>query len=227
MSKGPGVQKMFDDISGRYDLMNRVMTFGQDQKWRKFVVTKSGTSGKCWSLDLASGTGDIAALMTTQFPDTSVIAADFSINMLREAQKRFSNETIYWLGCDANELPYKDNFFQSCTFGYLLRNVDNVLQVLCEVHRVLAPGGKVACLDTTPPRKNLLYPFIQLYLRFGIPILGKMIARDEAAYSYLTGSTLEFYGAEELAQLFSQAGFKKVSFKKFMSGTIAVHWGEK
>lgn len=227
MSKGPGVQKMFDAIAGRYDLMNRVMTMGQDQKWRRFVVNMAGDPGDGLTLDLATGTGDIGALMTDTHPQAKVVGGDFSLNMLMEAKKRFSDKQISWQACDANMLPFADDIFQSVTFGYLLRNVDDALRVLKEVRRVLKPGGKVVCLDTTPPTKNLLYPFVRFYFRYGIPILGKLIADDEAAYAYLTGSTMDFHNAEELAALFSDAGFIRVGYKKFMLGTIGVHWGEK
>ncbi len=227
MSKGPGVQKMFDDIATRYDLMNRVMTFGQDQRWRRFVVEKAGQLENEWVLDLASGTGDIASLVRQTAPASKVIGADFSRNMLAEAAKRFPDSGIFWNVCDANHLPYGDNLFKAVTFGYLLRNIDDSLNVLKEVRRVLDIGGTVVCLDTTPPAKTILYPFIQLYLRYGIPLLGRLIARDEAAYSYLTGSTMGFYEAEELAVLFREAGFHRVNYKKFMMGTIGIHWGTK
>ncbi len=227
MSKGPGVQKMFDAIAGRYDLMNRVMTMGQDQKWRRFVVEMAGDPGDGLTLDLATGTGDIGALMTDTHPRARVVGGDFSLNMLMEAKKRFSGKRISWQACDANMLPFADDNFQSVTFGYLLRNVDDALKVLKEVRRVLKPGGKVVCLDTTPPAKNLFYPFVRFYFRYGIPVLGKLIADDEAAYAYLTGSTMDFHTAEALAGLFSEAGFTNVGYKKFMLGTIGVHWGEK
>lgn len=226
LSKGPGVQKMFDAIATRYDLMNRVMTLGQDQKWRRFVVQMAGEDGGA-SLDLATGTGDIAALMSEKFPSTQVIGGDFSLNMLKQARNRFGNSSINWHACDANCLPFGDNTFHSVTFGYLLRNVDDVEGVLKEVRRVLKPGGRVVCLDTTPPAKDMLYPFVRLYLKYGIPIMGKMIANDEAAYSYLTGSTMEFYSAEELEKLFASSGLTGVGHKKFMLGTIGIHWGIK
>lgn len=226
MNKGPGVQKMFDAIAGRYDVMNRVMTLGQDQRWRRFVVKKAGDPNGRMTLDLATGTGDIAALMVDTY-DAEVIGADFSLNMLKEAHNRFETKSINWLACDANILPCVDGVFDSVTFGYLLRNVDDTMKVLKEVFRVLRPGGNVVCLDTTPPAKNMLYPFLQFYFRFCIPAMGKFIADDETAYAYLTGSTMEFYEAEELCSLFKEAGFMQVSFKKFMFGTIAVHWGEK
>ncbi len=225
--KGPGVQQMFDDIAGSYDLMNRVMTLGQDQRWRQFVVEQAGADKNGWLLDLATGTGDIAVLLGKKNPAARVIGADFSAGMLGEAARRFHGEDISWQVCDANQLPFADNTFEAITFGYLLRNVDNAQNVLSEVFRTLAPGGRVVCLDTTPPAKNMLYPFIQLYLRFGVPLLGRIFAGDAGAYAYLTGSTLAFYNADKLAALFTEAGFANVGYKKFMCGTIGVHWGEK
>ncbi len=228
MSKAQSVQKMFDGIAGRYDLMNRVMTMGQDQRWRQFVVKQAGDPGNGTVLDLATGTGDIAALSHRLYPDCRVIGADFSLNMLKEAKNRFSEEqNICWQATDANCLPFASNSFNYVTFGYLLRNVDDVVKVLKEVNRVLKKGGRAVCLDTTPPTKNFLYPFIQMYFRFGIPLLGRLIARDENAYAYLTGSTLDFHNADELCNAFKQAGFSSVSYRKFMLGTIAVHWGTK
>lgn len=226
VSKGPGVQRMFDAIAGRYDLMNRVMTLGQDQKWRRFVVGKAGDPGSGAMLDLATGTGDIAGLMCRMYPGGRVVAGDFSFNMLSEAKKRFGSR-IMWHSCDANRLPFADNTFKAVSFGYLLRNVDDSLVVLREAYRVLQKGGKVVCLDTTPPQRGLSYPFIQMYFRFGIPFMGRLLADDEAAYAYLTGSTMGFHTAPELAELFTEAGFADVGYRKFMVGTIAVHWGEK
>ena len=218
---------MFDAIAGRYDLMNRVMTLGQDQKWRRYVVQRAGDPEGGRVLDLATGTGDIAALTSQMYRGCRVVGGDFSLNMLLQARQRFDRNNISWQAADANTLPFAAETFESVTFGYLLRNVDDLETVLREVHRVLKRGGRVVCLDTTPPEKNIFYPFIQLYLRVGIPLLGRMIARDENAYAYLTGSTMDFYSAEDLAAAFQRAGFSAVGYKKFMLGTIAVHWGEK
>ena len=218
---------MFDAIADRYDLMNKVMTFGQDRRWREFVADCGGKIGSEWVLDLACGTGEIAAQFKTSNPEARVIGADFSRNMLARASQDLSAATIRFQACDANQLPYRDGVFQAVSFGYLLRNVDDSLNVLREVFRVLSTGGRVICLDTTPPARNLLYPFIRIYLAVVIPLLGRLIARDQSAYAYLTGSTMDFHDAETLAGLFREAGFSEVSFKKFMFGTIAVHWGRK
>jgi demethylmenaquinone methyltransferase/2-methoxy-6-polyprenyl-1,4-benzoquinol methylase len=218
---------MFDTIADRYDLMNRVMTCGQDRRWKEFVVNRGGAIGDGWVLDLACGTGEIAAQFRKSNLEAKIIGADFSRNMLIRAQRDLSAASIAFQACDANCLPYRDGVFQTVSFGYLLRNVDDALMVLKEVYRVLSPGGRVICLDTTPPAKNLLYPFIRLYLAVGIPLLGRLIARDQSAYAYLTGSTMDFHDAETLARMFEKAGFDQVSYKKFMFGTVAVHWGTK
>ena len=218
---------MFDAIADRYDLMNRVMTFGQDRRWKDFVVNRGGMIGNGWVLDLACGTGEIAAQFRKSNPNARIVGADFSRNMLIRAQQDLSAATIRFQACDANHLPYRGGVFRAVSFGYLLRNVDDSSIVLKEVYRVLSAGGRVICLDTTPPARNLLYPFIRLYLAVVIPLLGRLIARDQSAYAYLTGSTMEFDDADTLARLFEEAGFNQVSYKKFMFGTIAVHWGTK
>jgi len=224
--KGQRVRRMFDTIADRYDLMNRVMTLGFDQSWRRLVVEKARLPAGGALLDLACGTGDIAALAAARHPASRIIAADFAANMLKEARRRFPDVAISWLACDANHLPFADGQFAAVTFGYLLRNVGDVAAVLAEVHRVLVPGGRVVCLDTTPP-KGVVAPFTRLYLATVVPLLGKLLAGDEAAYSYLTGSTMNFYAAEDLAALFTAAGFGDVGFTRLMGGSIAVHWGEK
>jgi len=225
-NKGQRVRRMFDAIAGRYDLMNRVMTLGFDQSWRRLVVEKANPGAGEALLDLACGTGDIAALAAAGHPGSRIVAADFSGNMLKEARRRFPMAAVSWLACDANHLPFADGGFAAVTFGYLLRNVGDVPAVLAEVHRVLAPGGRVVCLDTTPPR-GALAPFTRLYLAAVVPFLGKLLARDQAAYSYLTGSTMDFYSAEDLAALFCAAGFSDVGFMRLMGGAIALHWGGK
>jgi len=224
--KGQRVRRMFDDIAHHYDLMNRAMTLGFDQRWRRLVVEKANPRAGETLLDLACGTGDIAALAAERYPSSRIVAADFSGNMLKEARRRFPESAITWLVCDANHLPFADGELDAVTFGYLLRNVSDVKAVLAEIHRVLAPGGRVVGLDTTPPR-GAVTPLVKLYLTAVVPLLGKLLAGDRAAYSYLTGSTMNFYAAEDLAALFAAAGFQGVGFKRLMCGSVAVHWGRK
>lgn len=225
------VQQMFGRIARRYDLMNRLMTFGQDHSWRRFVVQQARLSPGAWLLDIATGTGDIAFEAQQQVPDLHVVAADFALPMMRVGQQRErarnSMRPFAWQGADTYNLPYTHNVFDAVVSGYLFRNVKDIPRALSEQLRVLKPGGWIVTLDTTPPPRNHLRPFIQLHLKFVIPTLGRLITGQADAYEYLPESTLGFKTAEELAALMREAGLQNVNFKRFMFGTMAVHWGQK
>lgn len=221
------VQKMFGRIAGRYNLMNRLMTFGQDMRWRRFVVQQAqlGEAGKV--LDLATGTGDIAFEALKTAPNTLVVGADFALPMMYVGQKLPLGAQVKWAGADALQLPFAANTFDAVTSGYLVRNVIDIPQCLNEQLRVLKPGGRIVILDSAPPPKNLLRPFILIHLKYVIPLLGRMISRHPSAYQYLPESTQAFKTPNELADLMRQAGIRNVQYKTFMFGTMAVHWGEK
>lgn len=223
------VQTMFDELAPRYDLMNRVMTLGMDQRWRKFAVKKSIIQPGHLVLDLAAGTGDIAFAIQKLHPDATVIAGDFSIGMLIHGRKRSNGEKLHWIACDAMRLPFADNCLDAVIFGYLLRNVANLTQTLAEINRVLKPGGRIVCLDTTPPSKSILSPLIKLYMKLGLRFFAKAVGTDPtgANYRYLFESTLNFLPAPELAKVFEQAGFSNVGYKTLNFKTIAIHWGHK
>jgi len=221
------VRALFDRLAPRYDLMNRVMTLGQDQRWRRFVARRAEAVGEARVLDLAAGTGDIAFEVKRRWPEADVVAADFSINMLLHGRRRPHGERVRWIACDAMNLPFPDGWFDAVVFGYLLRNVGDIDRTLREAWRALKPGGRIVCLDTSPPPRGPLRPLIRLYLRRGLPLLGRMLARDADAYDYLCQSTLEFETPEALAARFVHAGFAEVEWRRFMFGTVAVHWARK
>lgn len=218
------VQQMFGRIAGRYDLMNRLMTFGQDQRWRRFVVQQARLPRGGWLLDIATGTGDIALEARRQVPDLRVVAADFALPMMRVGQRREGASAIAWQAADTLRLPYASASFDAVTSGYLFRNVTDIPGALREQIRVLKPGGRLVTLDTTPPR-GPLRPFVNVHLRYVIPMLGRIVAGQADAYRYLPESTLGFKTAEELADLMRAAGLVDVGFRRFMLGTMAVHWG--
>lgn len=224
------VQGMFDRIAERYNIMNRVMTGGQDMKWRRFVIEKAQLPDNGKLLDLATGTGDIAFEALKKTPSAQVIGADFALQMMVVGQRQPEyGSKVGWAGADAMQLPFPDTSFDAVVSGYLVRNVIDIPKTLSEQKRILKPGGRIVVLDTTPPPNNLLKPFILMHLKYGIPLLGRLIAGKSAsdAYTYLPQSTQAFKTPEELAMLLEQAGFRDVEFKTFMFGTMAVHWGTK
>jgi demethylmenaquinone methyltransferase / 2-methoxy-6-polyprenyl-1,4-benzoquinol methylase len=221
------MQDMFGRIAARYDLMNRLMTFGQDQRWRHFVVQQARLKPGGWLLDIATGTGDIALEVRHQVPGVHVVAADLTLPMMRVGQRRNGASALAWQAADTLHLPYTDAVFDAVTSGYLFRNVPDIPAALAEQVRVLKPGGWLVTLDTTPPPHNLLRPFIGVHLRYVIPLLGRFVTGQRDAYRYLPESTLGFKTADELAALMRTAGLEQVQYKRFMFGTMAVHWGQK
>lgn len=216
---------MFTDISGRYDIMNRLMTFGQDRSWRRFVAETALLPDDGLLLDAGTGTGDIALAVLNHYPAATVVGADFSFEMMEVGQRRRKGKPILWCCSDALELPFKNDTFDAVTSGYLIRNVSDINCVFKEKMRVLRPGGRLVCLDTTPPPHNALRPLILIHLKFVIPLLGLLVAQNRDAYKYLPESTQNFVKPKDLAAIMREVGLTDVSYKKFMMGTMAVHWG--
>ena len=221
------VQSMFGRIAHRYDLLNRLMTFGQDVRWRKQAIGKLGISPGDTVLDLGAGTGDLAFEVIRRHPGAFVVASDFTAEMVLVGRQRRDGSKVAWVIADAMNLPFAGECADAVVSGYLLRNVPDVDQTLWEQHRALKPGGRAASLDTTPPRKNLLRPFLEFYLHRVIPVLGKLVAGDAEAYTYLPSSTEHFLTAETLAERFEGTKFTGVGFVRKMLGTMAIHWGRK
>jgi demethylmenaquinone methyltransferase/2-methoxy-6-polyprenyl-1,4-benzoquinol methylase len=218
---------MFTRIAGRYDVMNRLMTFGQDLSWRKEVIRRAAIQPGNRVLDLGSGTGDIALEIHAHQPDAWPLAADFTVEMMRVGQKRPNGDALDWCATDALNLPYANESFDAVVSGFLMRNVSDLPRALAEQRRILKPGGRIVILDTTRPPENLLAPFIRIHLNTVIPTLGKLITGESEAYTYLPDTTKGFLRAEELAMRMSDATFSGIGFKRVMFGTIAIHWGMK
>ena len=221
------VQGMFSRIARRYDLMNRLMTAGQDVRWRREVVRRTGIPESGRLLDLGAGTGDLAWETRRQHPGSQPVAADFTLEMMRVGKSRPNFPSLDWSAADALHLPFLTETFDAVISGFLLRNVVDVPQALSEQYRVLKPGGRVVVLDTTQPTRNLLSPLINFHLHVIIPFLGRIVAGASEAYTYLPESTEVFLQAEQLAAYFNQAGFKEVGFRRLMFRTVAIHWGRK
>lgn len=220
------VRRMFGAIAGSYDRMNRLMTAGMDQAWRRQVIRLAGVQAGQTVLDLGAGTGDLARDTLRQEPGSRVVAADFTLEMMLEGKKRPASPQE-WSAADALALPFAANSFHALVSGFLLRNVTNLDQALREQFRVLRPGGRWVCLDTTRPGRSLLAPFIRFYMNRVIPLLGGLISGNRAAYTYLPQTSQAFLSAEELRGRVEAAGFRAVRFRRYNFGTIAIHWAQK
>ena len=225
--KERAVQKMFGQIAGRYDLMNRLMTFGQDQVWRKCVVRAAARPKGGTLLDAGTGTGRIGQEALKDDPLATVVGSDFSLEMMRVGRQRKNGGSMLWCAGDALYLPFKRASFDVVTSGYLIRNVSNAVQAFSEQVRVVKPGGRVVCLDTSPPPDNFFRSAILFFLNTIIPFLGQLISGNKSAYTYLPESTKEFSTPEQLARMMRTAGLADIKYRKYMFGTIAVHVGSK
>lgn len=225
--QGSDLQAMFTSIARRYDLMNWLMTGGQDTRWRWEVIRRTNLPPGGRILDLGAGTGDLAYLALRQNPDCTPVAADFTLAMMRVGKANRADESINWSAADALNLPFESGCFEAVVSGFLLRNVDDIARSLEEQRRVLKPGGRLVALDTTRPERNLISPFVNFHLHVIIPNLGRLITGSEVAYTYLPDSTEAFMRAEQLADRMREAGFQQVGFRRLMLGTIAIHWAEK
>ena len=226
------VQRMFSGIAHRYDLMNRVMTAGRDVSWRREVIQRVSIPAGGLLLDLGSGTGDLAFEALRQCPTCRVMTADFTIDMMRIGKARPENQNtaadmLDWSAADANSLPFPEDVFDAAVSGFLMRNVSDVDRCLGEQYRVLAPGGRIAALDTTPPPKTIYSPIIKFHLRYLIPTLGTIIAGQPDAYRYLPNTTESFLYPQQLSARLQKAGFEQVGYQHLMFGTVAISWGTK
>jgi demethylmenaquinone methyltransferase/2-methoxy-6-polyprenyl-1,4-benzoquinol methylase len=218
------VRSVFSRIALRYDLMNRLMTGGQDVHWRKEAIAILNLTSGERLLDLGAGTGDLAREALRQCSTLHVVAADFTMEMMRAGTRDIAFD---WSAADAPQLPFPNATFDAIVSGFLMRNVGNLSVALEEQFRVLKPLGRIAILETTRPRQNLLSPFIWFHMHVIIPMLGMLISGFREAYTYLPDSTEGFLYAEELAERMKEAGFKNVRYGYKMFHTVAIHYGER
>lgn len=223
---------MFGAIAARYDLLNRVMTFGLDRGWRQFAVTqvtRSMWTGQRRALDVATGTGDFLPILHSAMPDALVVGADFCLPMMQAGVGKLdaTGERGAYVGGDALKLPFPDDSFDAITTGFGMRNVADLLGALREMHRVAKPGGRLACLEVARPRSPLLRWGHRLYFMRIVPLIGWLLGGNIEAYTYLPQSAERFPPPEHLRDLLAAAGWRHVRYRLLGLGAVAVHIAEK
>ncbi|RDU36345.1 bifunctional demethylmenaquinone methyltransferase/2-methoxy-6-polyprenyl-1,4-benzoquinol methylase [Neobacillus piezotolerans] len=230
-SKEERVHSVFESIYDNYDKMNSVISFKQHIAWRKDTMKRMNVRPGAKALDLCCGTADwTIALADAVGKGGEVVGLDFSKNMLKIGQQKIDALNLSQASLihgNAMELPFLDDTFDYVTIGFGLRNVPDYMQVLKEMYRVVKPGGIAVCLETSQPTLPVYRQLYFFYFRFIMPLFGKMFAKSYNEYSWLQESARDFPGAKELAGMFEEAGFQKVSYKPYSGGAAAVHFGHK
>ncbi len=222
--KGQYVSQMFGRIATRYDVINRLMSFGQDQSWRRRMAELAQLPPNGLVLDLATGTGDVGFVLLEHYPDAEVIGADFALPMMQVGQKkRDINTPLYFVDADALTLPFEKDKFDSVLHAFLMRNISDIPTGFKEQWRVLKPGGRLICLEIVGPSSPLIRKGYQLFFEQLVPKLGKLISGDAEAYTYLPQSVLRFPAPKLLSQLMRESGFVNVYYEPVMLGSIAIH----
>lgn len=210
LGKKEQVTQMFDTISGKYDNLNRVISFGIDIKWRKKVLKLVSEKSPEKILDIATGTGDLAILMTNTSAK-EITGLDISEGMLDVGRKKVKEKNLdtkikMVLG-DSENLPFDDNYFDAITVAFGVRNFENLEKGLSEIFRTLKPNGIFVILETSVPTK---FPFKQgynFYTKYILPAIGKLFSKDKSAYSYLSESAAVFPHGEKLNNILREIGF--------------------
>jgi demethylmenaquinone methyltransferase/2-methoxy-6-polyprenyl-1,4-benzoquinol methylase len=215
------VRAMFGRIAHRYVLANSLMTLGLDRRWRRYAVRQANLDPGARLLDMGTGTGDMALEAISSGGSLTVVGADFTQAMMRVGRQRPGGERVLWCAADALVLPFPDSTFDAVVSGFLMRNVINIEAAFVEQRRVVRPGGRIVCLDTSPPSRNGLRPFILLYMR----LLGTLVSGGDSAYTYLSETTQRFKTPNELEEIMKRAGLQDVHHRRFMFNSIAVHVG--
>jgi len=212
------VRALFAAIARRYDLLNDLMSLGLHRRWKQRLVQLAGQP--CTVLDLCCGTGDFAQRFTG-----SVVGVDFSSEMLRVAAARATRAR--WVLADALRLPFPDDSFDVVSIGYGLRNLADLNAGLCEIHRVLRPGGTLLSLDFGKPDNGLWRALYFAHLRFWLPVLGRIFAGNADAYGYILASLQAYPAQRGVQESMERNGFVECKFEECCAGAMAINCGRK
>ena len=223
------VEAMFDNIAHRYDRLNQILSLGIHHRWRKTAIDELAKHHPKILLDLATGTGDFAIASLRCNPE-KIIAGDISEGMMDLGRKKIKDlkleDKISFIKADAEHLPFEDGSFDAITISFGVRNFQNLELGLKEMLRVLKPGGVAIILEFSKP-EGWFKPIYNIYFKYFLPVLGKMISKDTAAYSYLPASVKAFPQGEEFLACMKSCGYSNISQNRLTFGVSTVYKGSK
>ncbi len=230
--KARKVADVFHSVANKYDIMNDLMSFGLHRVWKRIAIELTAVRAGQRVLDLAGGTGDLAALLAPKVGATGeVILSDINASMLGVGRGRLVDRgvvgNVRYVQADAEALPFPDNYFDCITIAFGLRNVTNKDKALVSMARVLKPGGRALVLEFSKPTLDALKPLYDTYSFKILPVLGKWVANDAASYQYLAESIRMHPDQETLKTMMRSAGFERVEYFNMTAGVVAVHRGFK
>jgi demethylmenaquinone methyltransferase/2-methoxy-6-polyprenyl-1,4-benzoquinol methylase len=225
------VAEMFNNISGSYDFLNHFLSLGIDNIWRKKAVDQLKDIQPKIMLDVATGTGDFALMANKRLKPDLITGIDISEGMLEVGIKKMKekglSDKIHLQYGDSENMPFEDNRFDAITVAYGVRNFENLLQGLSEMHRVLKKGGKTVVLEFSNPRKFPVKQAFSVYFKYILPTIGKLVSKDNRAYTYLPESVKVFPEGEDFLAILRKAGFKKCKQVLLSGGISTIYIGEK
>lgn len=233
LADGRRVQGLFSRIAGVYDLLNHVLSFGMDIWWRRRLVravTPFPPRGTARILDLAAGTLDVSIALARRHPRRLVLAMDFCRPMLVRGlgkRARLQKGRVEPLVADGRALPLPDNSVDAITIAFGLRNIRPRAEAYAEALRVLVPGGRFCVLEFGSAKDRILFGTYNLYLRYVLPLIGRVVSRDAKAYRYLADTIMEYPSARALEEEMRLAGFTRVGHRRLSAGIVCLHSGEK
>lgn len=226
------VASMFDNISPKYDLLNHLLSLGIDVLWRKKAISmlRKRMPAPKLIMDVATGTGDFALEALSLRPD-KIIGIDISAGMLDVGRKKIArqglSQRIEMLQADSENLPFEDNMFDAVIVAFGVRNFENLRKGLLEINRVLKPGGVVTILEFSQPRT---FPFKQVYnfyFKQILPRVGRLISKDQSAYTYLPESVQAFPDGRDFLRILDESGYKNTEWKPLTFGVSAIYLASK